>query len=504
MSKKSKVILSSIVIFLIIGIGIFSYLVYTGKVKLRASEPITSTSLGWQPPQTISGAKELLGIRGFGNDVWVCGNNSNNQGIVAHYNGSNWSNAQEIVGAGNLIGIRGNNNDIWVCGNNSNNQGIVAHYNGSNWDEAQIISNSNYFTDIQIVGNEIWACGELLNTQNGVQALGNGIVSHYNGSTWSQAQAIPGTNYLSSITTGAGNDDVWVCGSNNNQQGIVSHYNGSTWITQIVPELASAQGISGVGNDLWVCGRPTNSYNDSIVKHYDGSQWATVKTIVNGNLKSIRGFGNNTNIWVCGNTNLAPNTAGYTKGLVALISPATKYEVKPLDEIDTLSDITDGPNDDIWVCGNNYNSQGVVVHYTKNPVTQPSYKYNFSVRAKAVCYNGCPKMKIIVDGKQIADVEVKNTSAYTNYYFTYTSTSKLQRFDVNYYNDNGPRKLLIDSITFNGRKIGTCENIRVNYWIPSLGGSTKCGLKVPQKSYTWNKDPMGMAWYGVLQFFLNR
>jgi len=45
MSKKTKIILSVVVIILVIAGGIFGYLVYTGKVKLKATQPGTGLNL---------------------------------------------------------------------------------------------------------------------------------------------------------------------------------------------------------------------------------------------------------------------------------------------------------------------------------------------------------------------------------------------------------------------------------------------------------------------------
>jgi hypothetical protein len=497
MSKKAKIIAGILIIIILIGGGVFGYLVYTGRVKLSASQKLKSSSpSGWQQTQTISGATELFGIAGHDNDVWVCGKNNNNQGIVAHFDGSTWSEAKVISGSTYLtkICITNSDKDVWACGVNNNNQGIVVHYDGSTWSEAKVISGSTYLSEIynNSPGNYLLISGN--NWNNGQK----GVVAQYEGSTigWKQTQTYSEATQLSGITGFASN--IWACGfkylgSEGQGQlhgnGVVINV-GSRQVAKNYPGY-NLSSIHGDSNDIWVCGYNGDN-SQGIVAHYDGKAWSNAQIISGTNeLKSLTGQGND--VWTCGTYS--------NKGVVSHYNGSVWDAAQVIPNTSQLNDIT-GFDKDVWACGiSDYqNPKGVVVHYTGKPVTPSSY--NFSVRAKARCYNGCPKMRISTDGKQIADVEVKNTKAYTNY--TFKTNSKPKRIDVHFYNDNGSRDLLVDSITFDGKKIDTCENVRVNYWIPGLNGSTKCGLKVPKRTYKWNKDPMGMAWPGILQFFLDR
>jgi Tfp pilus assembly protein PilX len=112
------------------------------------------------------------------NDCWAVGTGSS----FARKTTSNWTNFATGLPASNYNSIFCNSSsDCWVVGNATNNQDLIAHWNGSSWirdnSNPTPVANLNAVTCAQT--NDCWAVG--------VTAIGiNPVFVHWDGNNWIQ------------------------------------------------------------------------------------------------------------------------------------------------------------------------------------------------------------------------------------------------------------------------------------------------------------------------------
>ena len=205
------------------------------------------------------------------NDVWAVGG----AGTILHYNGSFWDYVPGGQGA-NLNGIWGSSaSDIWAVG-----EGIILHYDGKTWSKSQ----SNAFRLQGVFGlgpNDIWAVGEA-------------TILHYTGAPgWQSVGGLPvGGGFMRAVWASAAND-VWVVGERtvlNN--GTLLHWNGAAW-TQTDVIGVNLHCIWGSGpNDIWVGG-------DFQGMLHKTTAWAPVDQKFNSQVWAVSGTGPK-DAWVTG------------------------------------------------------------------------------------------------------------------------------------------------------------------------------------------------------------
>lgn len=112
-------------------------------------------------------------------DVWVCGHNAHSRGKIYHYDGKQWRDADYYkyleggIDVGGIYGFSAGN--VWITGYHGNfnwKKSMVGHYDGTEWKITDLPTSETLWDIWGENQNDIWACGN------------NGIVYHYNGSSW--------------------------------------------------------------------------------------------------------------------------------------------------------------------------------------------------------------------------------------------------------------------------------------------------------------------------------
>jgi hypothetical protein len=144
-----------------------------------------------------------------------------------------------------------------------------------------------------VSGSNIYAVGYY--TLNGVR---QGLIEHYNGTSWSPSLTIPGSGAsgLSGIAavTVAGTTNIWAVGfytGNGTHQPLIEHSsNGTSWARMSITNLSAGSnyGLSGVAavsaNDVWAVGAYSdNGYVKTLIVHYSNGGWSPVMSPNPGN-----------------------------------------------------------------------------------------------------------------------------------------------------------------------------------------------------------------------------
>ena len=143
----------------------------------------------------------------------------------------------------------------------------------------------------------IWGSGP-----DDVFAVGeNGVIVHYDGTSWSIMNSGTTTAYLGSIW-GSGSNNVYAVGAvydGGDFTGVIFHYNGTSWEKISALIMTSPISIWGSGpDDIYVAGGNSDYFFGSIA-HYDGRSWSTSSTGSYSPLYSVWGSSAD-NVYVVG------------------------------------------------------------------------------------------------------------------------------------------------------------------------------------------------------------
>ena len=140
--------------------------------------------------------------------------------------------------------------DVFVLSSPQDSKDYILHYNGSNWTDMAIPLITS--TDIQAKGiwgsaaDDVFVVGSILTEEAGRQ----GIILHYNGTSWSKMDIPPGTlpgrwNQLKRVW-GSAADDVFAFGYSTevtNVEYALLHYDGSKWTRIPLPDEFNNQDL---------------------------------------------------------------------------------------------------------------------------------------------------------------------------------------------------------------------------------------------------------------------
>ncbi len=134
------------------------------------------------------------------------------------------------------------------------------HWNGTDWNTSYAVG-SNYAGSVfGFASNDVWA-------GTGPGFSGAGVLIHWNGSAWSAATTVQGTNNAGVIRHiwGANTNDIWAVGDN----GFTAHWDGMQWsrvTSNTTDGLTTTWGVAS--KDVWAAGGAT-------LLHWNGMQWST-------------------------------------------------------------------------------------------------------------------------------------------------------------------------------------------------------------------------------------
>lgn len=156
---------------------------------------------------------------------------------------------------------------------NTQDRALIEHFNGVSWTMANAPGGTSE------ISNELY--GIACPSAQDCWAVGGGI-DHWNGTTWSLVSS-PGQILLSGVTCPSATD-CWAVGNG------VDHWNGVDWSHVSSPSLsgalASLQAVTCVGDsDCWAVGSDCQSgcgqfgsVDRTITENYDGTSWKLVSS----------------------------------------------------------------------------------------------------------------------------------------------------------------------------------------------------------------------------------
>ncbi|MDQ6659779.1 MAG: hypothetical protein M3Z24_02295 [Chloroflexota bacterium] len=281
-------------------------------------------------PDTPLGNSILNGVAAISpTNAWAVGyafnesNNSEQHTLIEHWNGTSWAivASPTPINGGQLSAITAlSATNIWAVGYGDNlGRTLIEHWNGNVWAVVQSPnpgSGENLLTGLTAISmNDIWAVGIF---SNGIRtiATGEGLVEHWNGTSWSVVQSSnPGMqgNFLSSIAAISTND-VWAIGSSSQgTKTLIEHWNGTSWRTVASPNPGTAENtLSSVvtisTHSIWAVGSAGSTFagqqSQPVIEHWDGTSWSTFTSPNIGTINtSLSGAGlvpHSTNIWAVG------------------------------------------------------------------------------------------------------------------------------------------------------------------------------------------------------------
>ena len=207
-------------------------------------------------------------------------------------------------------------------------------------------------------------------TSNDIWAVGNGLITHWNGAQWQPVLTQEVQHGKWTAITALSDHSIWVIGQAANGTSQALYWDGKTWTSTSIPTPSSAivtlGGIAAIAPDnAWIVGSsrsgkyPNETYQ-SLILHWDGTGWheiagastPTGSTIQFGGISAVSA----TDIWIVGNivdaTHVSQQLIEYWNG--------TTWQLEPSAENDsdyhnvTLNSLAAVTANDVWVVGSGY------------------------------------------------------------------------------------------------------------------------------------------------------
>lgn len=218
---------------------------------------------------------------------------------VYRFDGTSWG-RQQVDGKG-LNWVRGLS-ECEVFGT-TRTSGSLKRFDGLEWSDFPAPPPEYpipwLFTDVAgTSSSDLYIVGYVLAPGADGPAI-NGIISHYDGTTWTKQLDVPGAR-LNAIWVGSPTD-IYVAGGFD-QSGVVLHYDGNTWESAAEPDGEQTSLWAYSATDIYAAG-----YRGTVL-HYDGTAWQQI--VQDPDAKTIENvFGASDRLWFA-----ATNGSGYLDG----------------------------------------------------------------------------------------------------------------------------------------------------------------------------------------------
>ncbi|MGA7730647.1 MAG: S-layer homology domain-containing protein [Chloroflexia bacterium] len=313
------VAVSSVLIFLLAGFGLYTKLTQAGhtaiqpaSVQAYADGPTltpTPTPAPCDPLPTRvnspNGSGVINRLRSVDaispTDIWAVGDYQSSgffQTMTIHWDGSQWTLISSPNGPGednHLYGVKAiASNDVWAVGESLENPGttstaLVLRWNGSSWNIVNAPSPNQYnalYGVSAVSSSDVWAVGI---QHDGTANSERTLALHWNGSQWLAVNPPnygTGANFVTDVEALAAND-VWAVGyayepAFTGFRTITWHWNGSSWSVVSSPNLVT-QGDNKLlavsassATDVWAVGYSYDGAEKGTVLRYNGSSWQLV------------------------------------------------------------------------------------------------------------------------------------------------------------------------------------------------------------------------------------
>jgi hypothetical protein len=213
--------------------------------------------------------------------------------VILHYDGTSWSAMTVPPGPGTFGGLWGSSaTDVFAVGTKCSQDvcsGTIAHFDGNSWstmsDPDDLIADNN--------PSAVWGTGP-----KDVFAVGlHSTVLHYDGVTWRIVKT--GNSYALKAVWGSSGADVFAVRSINvgDQVSPIFHYNGLSWSEMSAPPGSppGSQGFHGLWGssaaNVFAVGLVGVNSDASAIAHYDGKSWTTAMISAGVGLYAIWGSG---------------------------------------------------------------------------------------------------------------------------------------------------------------------------------------------------------------------
>ena len=170
-------------------------------------------------------------------------------------------------------------NDVYIVGHNSQNRGLMWHYDGNSWTNVRLITSEGGQIDGAIdltaiygfSNTDIYAVGSRIvgyNPNPPPTFIDSSLIIHYDGSTWRRVNIYNGR--LLGDIYGSSSNNIWAGGWEKK----AFHYDGSKWeidsINIIIPERFFFQ-ISSIGSynsNIYLIGNSTNNTTAESITYF--------------------------------------------------------------------------------------------------------------------------------------------------------------------------------------------------------------------------------------------
>lgn len=223
-------------------------------------------------------------------------------------------------------------NDIWAVGSYSASissvsvqRALIEHWDGRSWKIVpgpNVGKGLNYLTGIAALSSsDVWAVG-FYSSNNVVLGSQSALIEHWNGTVWTVVSSpyAGAESFLNGITA-LSPDDIWAVGffvgnsaQSSPQEGLVEHWNGSSWSVVASPDSAiGGSSLNAVAvlsvDDVWAVGSAENAnagvQGQTLIEHWNGHSWSVVDSPNAGAysnfLRGIASTAHSTEIWAVGN-----------------------------------------------------------------------------------------------------------------------------------------------------------------------------------------------------------
>jgi hypothetical protein len=193
------------------------------------------------------------------------------QGAIIRYDGVSWSPMEGGAG-GDLVGIWGSSpSDVFGVGQILTSQGVydgmVFHFDGNAWTKMVMWEAS--------VGG-VWGT-----SASDVYVSVGQTIFRYDGATWKKTNVGQSVSSLYGIW-GESDADMYAVGVSNGNEGIIIHYDGSSW-EQVGPTCSPQAVLGNVwgtsGSDVYAIGTGYYYFTPyTCLVHFDGKAWSIAES----------------------------------------------------------------------------------------------------------------------------------------------------------------------------------------------------------------------------------
>ncbi|HEV2376957.1 MAG TPA: hypothetical protein VGS19_32935 [Streptosporangiaceae bacterium] len=203
----------------------------------------------------------------LGVDNWV--NAYSGAPVAEHWNGTSWHSATLPAGLTSTVMAASatSASDVWAV---TRFGGDILHFDGTTWSVARHLSGTEELTGVTAFSaSNMWVFG------GGGFTTGFGTW-HLRGHTWTHVTGDGGGIESASALSPS---DIWAIGSIKSPEDAIVHYNGTAWQHMTAPVLSGLgfqQVLAEPGDDVWATATPIGNGSQWLLLHFSNGQWTSV------------------------------------------------------------------------------------------------------------------------------------------------------------------------------------------------------------------------------------